>query len=271
MTGKRPRGRVAGSCRRFREVVACVSSQTSPETGVLDPEPLCASQTAREAQLADAREEQAVVVDALAAEKRAIEAKLIERERLLSSVKEEIARLQEAERRQQAELRRQAQRELERQQGLAEAQGAATPAAGTADGDGLGEAAEGHYTAPPADASKGAQVVAIALQYLGVPYVWGGASPSEGFDCSGLTMYVYAQIGVSLPHFAAAQYRMGVPVSKSQLQPGDLVFFNRLGHVGMYIGSGNFIHAPSTGDVVKITPLSDPYYVRNYVGARRLL
>lgn len=127
------------------------------------------------------------------------------------------------------------------------------------------------YIAPPADASKGAQVVAIALQYLGVPYKWGGASPETGFDCSGLTMYVFAQIGVSLPHYAAAQYQMGVAVPKDQLQPGDLVFFRNLGHMGMYIGGGNFIQAPRTGDVVKISSLSEPYYVATWVGARRVL
>jgi cell wall-associated NlpC family hydrolase len=111
-------------------------------------------------------------------------------------------------------------------------------------------------------------VVAIALQYLGVPYVWGGASPS-GFDCSGLTMYAYAKVGVSLPHNAAMQYGMGTPVSRSQLAPGDLVFFNGLSHVGMYIGGGRFVHAPHTGDVVKISSLSEYWYAATYVGARR--
>jgi cell wall-associated NlpC family hydrolase len=121
---------------------------------------------------------------------------------------------------------------------------------------------------PPADASKGAQVVAIAMRYLGVPYKWGGASPSTGFDCSGLTMYVYAQVGVSLPHYAAAQYQLGVAVSRDQLQPGDLVFYRGLGHMGMYIGGGNYIHAPQTGDVVKI---SGVYARSDWVGARRVL
>jgi cell wall-associated NlpC family hydrolase len=106
------------------------------------------------------------------------------------------------------------------------------------------------------------------MQYLGVPYVWGGASPS-GFDCSGFTMYVYAQVGVSLPHNAAAQYGMGSPVSMGQLQAGDLVFFYGLGHVGIYIGGGQFIHSPHTGDVVKISSISG-WYSATYVGARRL-
>jgi len=83
-------------------------------------------------------------------------------------------------------------------------------------------------------------------------------------------MYVYAQVGVSLPHNAAAQYSYGSPVSMSQLQPGDLVFFYGLGHVGIYIGGGQFIHAPHTGDVVKISPLGG-YYASNFVGARRIL
>lgn len=247
----------------------------------------------REKELAASRERQASVVGQRAAEKQAIEGKLGERQRLLASVKDEIARMVEAERQRQAELQRQAALELERQRQLAEAQqraqiraaeatkaaassptAPASPSDGTdgADGDGLsGSAPSVDYTPPPADASKGAQVVAIAMQYLGVPYVWGGASPSGGFDCSGLTMYVFAKIGVSLPHYAAAQYQMGSPVSKDQLQPGDLVFFRGLGHMGMYIGGGNMIHAPHTGDVVKISPLSDPYYVANWVGARRVL
>ena len=108
------------------------------------------------------------------------------------------------------------------------------------------------------------------MQYLGIPYKWGGASPSTGFDCSGFTMYVYAQVGVSLPHHAASQYGMGTPVSKGELQAGDLVFFNGLGHMGMYIGGGSFIHAPHTGDVVKISSLGDSWYASTYVSARRI-
>jgi cell wall-associated NlpC family hydrolase len=111
--------------------------------------------------------------------------------------------------------------------------------------------------------------VPIALRYLGVPYRWGGASPS-GFDCSGFTMFVYAQIGISLPHSVSWQYSLGSPVGRSQLAPGDLVFFNGLGHVGISIGGGSFVHAPHTGDVVKISSISDPWYASRWVGARRL-
>src|SRR4029450_9480146 len=102
----------------------------------------------------------------------------------------------------------------------------------------------------------------------GVPYVWGGASP-HGCDCSGFVMYVYAKVGVSLPHNAAAQYGYGMPVSRDQLQPGDLVFFNGLGHVGMYIGGGQMIHSPHAGDVVKRSSLTG-WYSSTWVGARRL-
>jgi cell wall-associated NlpC family hydrolase len=120
--------------------------------------------------------------------------------------------------------------------------------------------------APPA---RYGGVVGIAMRYLGVPYRWGGASPSGGFDCSGFTMFVFAQIGVSLPHYTGSQYAMGSPVSRDQLEAGDLVFFNGLGHMGIYIGGGNFIHAPHTGDVVKISPMTG-WYASTYVGARRL-
>jgi peptidoglycan DL-endopeptidase CwlO len=120
----------------------------------------------------------------------------------------------------------------------------------------------------PPSSTLGGQAVAIAMQYLGTPYVWGGASPS-GFDCSGFTMYVWGQLGVSLPHNAAAQYGMGTPVPRDALEPGDLVFFDGLGHVGLYVGNGAFIHAPHTGDVVKISSLTG-WYADNYVGARRV-
>jgi cell wall-associated NlpC family hydrolase len=81
-------------------------------------------------------------------------------------------------------------------------------------------------------------------------------------------MYVYAQLGITLPHYAAAQYQLGSPVGPADLQAGDLVFFDGLNHVGIYVGGGQFVHAPQTGDVVKITPLSD--FGPAYVGARRI-
>ena len=116
-------------------------------------------------------------------------------------------------------------------------------------------------------------VVSIAMQYLGVPYQWGGASPTTGFDCSGLVKYVFAQVGISLPHYTVSQwnYAGAVPVPKNQLQPGDLVFFNGLDHVGIYIGYGDFIDAPHTGADVEIDSLSESWFASRYDGARRIL
>jgi hypothetical protein len=123
------------------------------------------------------------------------------------------------------------------------------------------------------DNSIGSQAVRIAEQYLGTPYVWGGASPETGFDCSGLVTFVYAQLGISLIHYSGAQYHEGRPVPVSQLRPGDLVFFEPgatgPGHVGIYVGGGQFIQAPHTGDVVRISNLFSRPYSRDYVGAVR--
>jgi cell wall-associated NlpC family hydrolase len=120
--------------------------------------------------------------------------------------------------------------------------------------------------------ANGSRAVQLALQFLGVPYVWGGATPA-GFDCSGLMMYVYAQLGIHLTHYSGAQFHQGAAVPREQLQPGDLVFFHPSArgpqHEGMYIGNGLFVHAPHTGDVVKISSLADPAYALSYAGAIR--
>ena len=130
--------------------------------------------------------------------------------------------------------------------------------------------APGGGGAPPPANSIGARAVQIAETQLGVPYVWGGASPS-GFDCSGLTMWVYAQLGISLDHYTGSQWNAGPHVPYDQLAPGDLVFFEPgIGHVGIYIGGGSFIHAPHTGDVVRISSLSEAWYASEYQGAVRV-
>ena len=129
-------------------------------------------------------------------------------------------------------------------------------------------AARGNY-------SVGSRVLQVAKQFLGTPYVYGGSSPS-GFDCSGFTSYVYKQLGYSLNRVAHDQLANGVPVSKSELRPGDLVMFKRAGsstvhHVGIYAGDGMMIHSPQTGDVVKYTSIVTGYYGGCYYAARRII
>ena len=128
-------------------------------------------------------------------------------------------------------------------------------------------------SAPLFGAGQYGGVVSIAAQYLGIPYKWAGASPTAGFDCSGLVQYVFAQLGVSLPHNTVAQWNSpnAVSVPRNQLQPGDLVFFAGLDHVGIYIGNGNFIDAPHTGAFVRIDSLSSGWGAANYDGAKRIV
>jgi peptidoglycan DL-endopeptidase CwlO len=219
--------------------------------------------------LKDARTEQAEVVAERAAQKASIESQLAQRQQLLASVKDEIEQMQAEERRRQAELAEQARARA--QAALAAQEAAATAPQAVQVTESYAFSESGLPPPPAPDGSKASQVISIAMQYLGVPYVWGGASPSQGFDCSGLTTFAYAQIGISLPHHAASQWNHGAPVSRDDLQPADLVFFNGLGHMGMYIGGGQFIHAPHTGDVVKISSIHDSWYASTWVGARRIL
>src|SRR6266516_3138951 len=221
---------------------------------------------------------------------------LSERKQLLSHVQSQVTALQAAEARRQALLEAQARARLaaqaaeRRRQEEAAAAAAlrakqqqaarapaptttatapASPAPTTTTQAQAPPATTTTTSSPPpvaAPATGHPDAASIALHYLGVPYLWGGASPS-GFDCSGLVMYVYAQLGISLPHFAAAQYGFGTPVSRDQLEPGDRVFFDGLDHVGIYIGGDQMVHAPHTGDVVRIAPLADG---GSYVGARRM-
>jgi peptidoglycan DL-endopeptidase CwlO len=207
-----------------------------------------------EVELRNAHQEQQHIVAQKAAQKQHIESQLATRRQLLSSIRGEIQRLKAAEAAQQRQLAAAAQARIAGQEN--------PPATGI----GVGASTpEGSTVAPP---NVHGGVVGVAMHYLGVPYVWGGASP-RGFDCSGLVMYAFAQIGVSVPHSSYAQAAMGTPVSINQLEPGDLVFFTGASHVGIYIGGGQFIHAPHTGDVVKISPLSG-YYASAFYTARRI-
>ena len=114
----------------------------------------------------------------------------------------------------------------------------------------------------------GVRAVAYAKRFLGVPYRWGGSGPG-GFDCSGLVRYVYQRFGVELPHSSYADFNLGRRVGRWALEPGDLVFFSGLGHVGLYVGHGRFIHAPHSGTRVQISRLRD--FAGSYDGARRLV
>jgi peptidoglycan DL-endopeptidase CwlO len=186
-----------------------------------------------------------------AAAKHTIDAKLASEERLYHSVRSELAQLQAAQQAHQSEAERQAHAAavtLKTQSSLG---------GGFIGGD------------LPPERYSGA--VGIAEQYIGTPYVWGGASPS-GFDCSGLVMYVYGKLGVSLPHYTVSQYNYpnAVHVPRSALQPGDLVFFAGLGHVGIYIGNNEFIHAPHPGASVEIDTMTG-WYSSEYYGATRIL
>jgi peptidoglycan DL-endopeptidase CwlO len=110
----------------------------------------------------------------------------------------------------------------------------------------------------------------FAVERVGVPYRYGGESPDTGFDCSGLVRWSYARVGVDVPHNSQALYSVGKKVARDAMQPGDVLFFRGLGHVGLYLGSGRMVHAPQTGEQVEIVELSETNYGRRLIGARRV-
>ena len=197
-----------------------------------------------------------------------VTAQLAKQKKALKGKEAQVAALQKAEAARQAALLAAAKKAAE--------EAAQKAAAAKAAADAAARAAKNKKITIPAGNSGGggvlgynatlaARVVQIALQYVGVPYVWGGSSPA-GFDCSGLVMYSYSKIGIYLPHSSAMQYSYGVYVPESQLKPGDLVFFyNPIHHVGMYIGNGQMVNA--TGNHVQIGPV----FKSSYHGARRVL
>ena len=223
----------------------------------------------RQAALIADRRQARHLVKTRAAQAREVQSLLSQQQTMLQGIKGDIAQLI-AQR--QAAARARARAAAAAAAAAQQAAQAATPPGGGMGGGGGGGGSDnggGTVTIPPAG-TLGEKAVQIAEQELGVPYVWGGASPS-GFDCSGLTMWVYAQLGIYLDHYTGSQWNEGVHVPRDQLAPGDLVFFEpTLGHVGMYIGNGAFIHAPHTGTVVQISSLSDPWYASQYQGAVRV-
>ena len=260
----------------------------------------------RQAELEQARRTQRQTVARLAATRERIQSALARRRELLASIHTEIVRIRARERARERRLAAEARARLERERLLALAaqrererareqtrvaaatttSSSSTSSSSSASGPPAPAPAASPPPAPapssspapspspPPPASSAPvgrghpEAAAIAARYLGVPYRWGGASPS-GFDCSGLVSYAFAQLGVSVPHSSYAQWGMGSAVSRDQLQPGDLVFFDGLGHVGIYIGGGQFVHAPHTGDVVRVSTLTG-WFASTYVGARRI-
>ncbi len=219
---------------------------------------------ARQRQLKQLKQKRVQAVARRNAEEQTVAAELGQQKRLLASIHTTISQLvaQEAARERAAAAAAKARLEAE----IAARRAAQRQAAAQAQQS----TSNPVITPPPVNIPIGspgaghAAAASIALRYLGVPYVWGGASPS-GFDCSGLVMYVYAQLGISLPHYTVAQWNATDPISSPE--PGDLVFFNGLGHVGIYIGGGRFVDAPHTGSVVRIDSMSN---FGGYDGARRV-
>ncbi len=119
--------------------------------------------------------------------------------------------------------------------------------------------------------SVGERAARIALGAVGIPYHWGGESPASGFDCSGLVRWAYGRLGVELPHSSYALYGEGRRVSQARMKPGDVLFFEGLGHVGLYLGRGRMVHAPQTGSLVEVVRLGGSNYGRRLIGARRVV
>jgi peptidoglycan DL-endopeptidase CwlO len=118
--------------------------------------------------------------------------------------------------------------------------------------------------------TKGERAARIALRALGIPYRFGGESPINGFDCSGLVRWAYRGVGVDLPHSSYALYGEGRRIARGRMRTGDLLFFEGLGHVGLYLGRGRMVHAPQTGRNVEIVRLARSNYGRRLIGARRV-
>ena len=254
------------------DTVNRVSDQTSAVVG--DVKGFKTNVAAQTARLHRAETEQHQVVAQRAAEKRSIDAQLSERNRLLVPCVRRSHTCRPSSVHGRPSSRDRQGPAWPRRPGAAggldvRRRGKRSCPFGHRDRRGAGRRAQPEASAPvQAPSSHYGGVVGVAMQYLGTPYVWGGASPG-GFDCSGFVMYVYAQVGVSLPHSAMRSTAWAFR-SPTILQPGDLVFFDGLGHVGIYIGGGQFIHAPHTGDVVKISALSGWYSPATF-GARRIL
>lgn len=220
-------------------------------------------------QLLEDRDTAAAAVASREREKARVEDLLAQRQAVLDNASAELKGLLKAEEERKAREAAVAAAAA-RQRQTAAAVTASTPTTETPDpASGTPSASDPAASAAPttsvAGSSANASAAQYALEFLGVPYVWGGASPS-GFDCSGLATYVFAKYGKSVPHYTGAIWSAFPHVSASDLQVGDLVFFHGLGHMGIYLGGDQFVHAPHTGDVVKVSQFST---YSGYVGAVR--
>jgi peptidoglycan DL-endopeptidase CwlO len=226
----------------------------------------------RKVELADQLKKQKVLAAEADKAKGAVQARLSANEKALSGKEAQIAQLEKEEAARQARIAA-AAKEAARKAALAAAAAkakAAEAAKKTAKNTSKskGSTGSGTVTVQVPDNASASDVVSIAMQYLGCSYVWAGSSPS-GFDCSGFVMYVYAKVGVSLPHSSRMQISCGKSVSSGDLKAGDLVFFGNptIHHVGLYIGDGKMIHAAGVGKGVRI----DSVWRSNYHGACRII
>jgi peptidoglycan DL-endopeptidase CwlO len=217
--------------------------------------------------LARARAAQKRVVAQRSAAKARIQQDLLKQRSLLASIHGQIVTLRQEQAAYEAQLAARARARLAAER-FQEQQRLRAVVVGVTAQNPAGGSRPSASVVPPSPI--GTRVVTGALRLLGAPYVWGAAGPTS-FDCSGLVKYVFARVGISLPHFAAAQWSRGVYVPRDELEPGDIVFFAELDHVGIYIGNGDYIQAPDSGDVVKITPLNASWSAANYFGARRII
>jgi cell wall-associated NlpC family hydrolase len=235
----------------------------------------------RQSELAQQLEEEKVLLADAESAKAKVEETLAANQEALKGKEAQIAQLQKEEAERQARLAAEARAKAEAARKAEEARKAAAAAAArqaaaaagsssssssrSSSGGSSGGSSSVNVSVP--DSASTSDVVSIAMQYLGSRYVWAGASP-DGFDCSGFTMYVYRKVGISLPHSSRMQYGVGRAVSRSELRPGDLLFFyNPIHHVAIYIGDGKMIHAAGVGKGVRI----DSIYRNSYYGACRII
>ncbi|MBC7644190.1 MAG: C40 family peptidase [Thermoleophilia bacterium] len=259
--------------RRF-DAIQRVSKQDARILG--DIRTLRHQEAVQRAELKQARAEQAETVAVRKKAQLQMSARLAARTKVLGSVHAETRSLVAAEQARQAAAAAAAAKAsavginvtaAAAAQATSGGKGAGASPASTPD---AGTAIAAPVTAPAPSSGSGAGAASVAMGQIGVPYLWGGSTPA-GFDCSGLVMYAFAQVGKSLPHSSYAQWGAGPHVSRSDLQVGDLVFFDGLGHVGIYVGGNSYVHAPNSHSAVSVDSLSRDWEQSHYVGATRVL